>query len=131
MVVVGGEHINMFGDVMKTVDEISDDMSRLPESVFVFLNDEKYTENIFSKDNRHVSSPTLVKGIHYWLSSHISSILIGLCSFNKEDFTAKFKTKTHRGKFFLLQKDQRFGFETNGYTVQSDVPWDIIKGRRQ
>ena len=62
VVVVGGEYIHRLDEVMKNVDEIVDEMNeRIPEAVFVFLNDEKYPENIFSTDNRHVSSPTMVK----------------------------------------------------------------------
>ena len=61
VVVVGGEYIHRLDEVMKNVDEIGDEMDRIPEAVFVFLNDEKYPENIFSTDNRHVSSPTMVK----------------------------------------------------------------------
>ena len=61
VVVVGGEYIHRLDEVMKNVDEIGDEIRRLPEAVFLFLNDEKYPENIFSTDNRHVSSPTMVK----------------------------------------------------------------------
>ena len=64
VVVVGGEYIHRLDEVMKNVDEISGEMFRIPEAVFVFLNDEKYPENIFSTDNRHVSSPTMVKSNH-------------------------------------------------------------------
>ena len=74
VVVVGGEHINKFEDVMESVDKIGDEMSRLPEAVFVFLNDDKYPENIFSKDNRHVSSPTMVKRILPLLIEFLSFI---------------------------------------------------------
>ena len=61
VVVVGGEYIHRLDEVMKNVDEIGEEMKRIPEAVFVFLNDEKYPQNIFSTDNRHVSSPTMVK----------------------------------------------------------------------
>ena len=61
VVVVGGEYIHRLDEVVKNVDKIGDEMDRIPEAVFVFLNDEKYPKNIFSKDNRTVSSPTMVK----------------------------------------------------------------------
>ena len=52
VVVVGGEYIHRLDEVMKNVDEIGDEMDRIPEAVFVFLNDEKYPENLFSSQYR-------------------------------------------------------------------------------
>ena len=76
VVVVGGEYIHRLDEVMKNVDKIGDEIDRIPEPVFVFLNDEKYPENIFSTDNRHVSSPTMVKSYHSITDEILSSILI-------------------------------------------------------
>ena len=62
--VVGGEYIHKMDDVMKRVegkDQIGDHLGfRIPETVFVFLP-EKYPMTVYSKDNRHTLSPTMVK----------------------------------------------------------------------
>ena len=57
VVVVGGEYIHKLDDVMIRVDGHG---GRIPEAVFVFLT-EKYPLTVYSKDNRHTLSPTMVK----------------------------------------------------------------------
>ena len=64
--VVGGEYIHKMDDVMKRVegkDQIGDHLGfRITEAVFVFLP-EKYPMTVYSKDNRHTLSPTMVKTV--------------------------------------------------------------------
>ena len=64
--VVGGEYIHKMEDVMRRVegkDQIGDHLGfRIPETVFVFLP-EKYPMTVYSKDNRHTLSPTMVKTV--------------------------------------------------------------------
>ena len=64
--VVGGEYIHKMDDVMRRVegkDQIGDHLGfRIPETVFVFLP-EKYPMTVYSKDNRHTLSPTMVKTV--------------------------------------------------------------------
>ena len=57
--VVGGEYIHKLDDVMIRVDG---HRGRIPEAVFVFLP-EKYPMTVYSKDNRHTLSPTMVKTV--------------------------------------------------------------------
>ena len=63
---VGGEYIHKMEDVMMRVegkDQIGDHLGfRIPETVFVFLP-EKYPMTVYSKDNRHTLSPTMVKTV--------------------------------------------------------------------
>ena len=61
VVVVGGQFINMLESVMEKLKEIGrHEHLRIPEAVFVFLDDEKYPENIFSTESRSKYSPTMV-----------------------------------------------------------------------
>ena len=61
VVVVGGEYICQMKAVTRRVEEIGDHLGfRIPEAVFVFLP-EKYPMTVYSKDNRHTLSPTMVK----------------------------------------------------------------------
>ena len=63
MVVVGGEYVNIIEIVMKTVEEIGDVLDRIPEVVFVFLNnnDRPEKENLFSSQlDRIITTPTMV-----------------------------------------------------------------------
>ena len=64
--VVGGEYIHKMDDVMRRVegkDQIGDHLGfRITETVFVFLP-EKYPLTVYSKDNRHSLSPTMVKTV--------------------------------------------------------------------
>ena len=66
--VVGGEYIHKMDDVMRRVegkDQIGDHLGfRIPEAVFVFLP-EKYPMTVYSKDNRHTLSPTMVKRVSF------------------------------------------------------------------
>ena len=63
--VVGGEYIHKLDDVMRRVDQIGDHLGfRIPETVFVFLP-EKYPMTVYSKDNRHTLSPTMVKRVSF------------------------------------------------------------------
>ena len=66
LVVVGGEYICKMEAVMRRVegyDQIGDLLGfRIPETVFVFLP-EKYPMTVYSKDNRHTLSPTMVKTV--------------------------------------------------------------------
>ena len=66
VVVVGGEYICKMKAVMRRVegkDQIGDHLGfRIPETVFVFLP-EKYPMTVYSKDNRHTLSPTMVKRV--------------------------------------------------------------------
>ena len=68
VVVVGGEYICRMDDVMWRVegkDQIGDHLGfRIPETVFVFLP-EKYPMTVYSKDNRHTLSPTMVKRVSF------------------------------------------------------------------
>ena len=66
-VVVGGEYINKIDAVMdKLAGMINwlDELTQLPEAVFLFLP-ETYPYNVFSKDERHRLSPTMVNIIVY------------------------------------------------------------------
>ena len=65
VVVVGGEYICMMDAVLRRVDMIGDLLGfRIPETVFVFLP-EKYPMTVYSKDNRHTLSPTMVKRVSF------------------------------------------------------------------
>ena len=60
---VGGEYIHKMDDVIRRVNDIGDHLGfRIPEAVFVFLP-EKYPMTVYSKDNRHTLSPTMVKTV--------------------------------------------------------------------
>ena len=64
-VLVGGEFINKIDAVMDKLAVIGEDeLKRLPEAVFLFLP-ETYPYNVFSKDERHRLSPTMVNIIVY------------------------------------------------------------------
>ena len=67
VVVVGGEYINKFQAVMKELNRIGDQMKRIPEAVFVFL-DGTYPEDIFSIELRHKHSPTTVNLLNSFTS---------------------------------------------------------------
>ena len=66
--VVGGEYICKMEAVMRRLegyDQIGDLLGfRIPETVFVFLP-EKYPMTVYSKDNRHTLSPTMVKRVSF------------------------------------------------------------------
>ena len=65
VVVVGGEYICQMKAVTRRVEEIGDHLGyRIPETVFVFLP-EKYPITVYSKDNRHTLSPTMVKRVSF------------------------------------------------------------------
>ena len=65
VVVVGGEFINKIDAVMDKLSVTgADELKRLPEAVFLFLP-ETYPYNVFSKDERHRLSPTMVNIIVY------------------------------------------------------------------
>ena len=64
-IVVGGEYINKIDAVMDKLSVTgADELKRLPEAVFLFLP-ETYPYNVFSKDERHRLSPTMVNIIVY------------------------------------------------------------------
>ena len=65
VVVVGGEYINKIDAVMDKLAVIKkDELKRLPEAVFLFIP-ETYPDNVFSKENRHRLSPTMVNIVVY------------------------------------------------------------------
>ena len=65
VVVVGGQYISQMKAVTRRVEEIGDHLGfRIPEAIFVFLP-EKYPLSVYSKDNRHTLSPTMVKRVSF------------------------------------------------------------------
>ena len=67
VVLVGGEYVYQWEAVMQKVDEIGDELERIPKAVITFLKDEKPPENIYSSDNRTTFSPTLVNHSYFVL----------------------------------------------------------------
>ena len=65
VVAVGGQYISQMKAVTRRVEEIGDHLGfRIPEAIFVFLP-EKYPLSVYSKDNRHTLSPTMVKRVSF------------------------------------------------------------------
>ena len=65
VVVVDGQYISQMKAVTRRVEEIGDHLGfRIPEAIFVFLP-EKYPLSVYSKDNRHTLSPTMVKRVSF------------------------------------------------------------------
>ena len=77
-VIIAGKYLNMVDDVMKKVDQITEDIAHMPEVVFLLLNEDITDVEIDTEVRNNVSPPMVSDLFVLGLDFNKSYIVLGL-----------------------------------------------------